>query len=539
MAKADKLNVVGILREAGSAHVTDRKIFNEMILRIMRGEANGIIVWDESRIARNAADGGMVINMFDIKKLEEIRKPGKTYRNTPDDKFFLNLIFGMSKKESDDKGVNVRRGLATKADKGWLPAGAKPGYMNDKFAEKGSKTWLTDPVRFPLIRKCWDLLLTGAYNPPMILRKLNNEWGYRSPQQKKQGNKPMARSKIYRLFQDPFYYGYFEYPSGSSKWHKGKHQAMITEDEFNKAQLILGSRKGLQKPKTREFAYNGGLIECGECHGGVTCEEKWRIRCDCGYKFSTINTDKCPECGIRVSEMKNKVIHYIYLHCTKRVDLNCSQKSIRLEKFEPQMEAVLGGIKISERFKNWALKYLNELNDKETADRRAVSTNVEEAIKLIDSQLDNLTSYMISPQNKDGSILSTEEFKTKKLSLLKEKETLIEQRSGIDTRMTNWMDVVADSFDFAISAKKKFETATKMEKRELFFRFGSKLFLKDGLLDPFLEKPFCNIERIKKAESTVDDMLETKDVSELYGNLESKWTQNPTVLAEWNRFRTI
>jgi len=100
------------------------------------------------------------------------------------------------------------------------------------------------------------------------------------------------------------------------------------------------------------------------------------------------------------------------------------------------------------------------------------------------------------------------------------------------------MDVVADSFDFAISAKKKFETATKMEKRELSCRFGSKLFLIDGLLDPYLEKPFCNIERIKKAEPSVDDVFETKDVAELYGNLESKWTQNPTVLPDLDLIRT-
>ncbi|NCS86249.1 MAG: recombinase family protein, partial [Candidatus Pacebacteria bacterium] len=210
LAEKEHLNVVNIFQESKSAHTTGRPKFDAMVTRIEAGEANGVIVWDESRLARNSLDGGKLIYMMDLGLIQEIRKPSKIYRNTPDDKSWLSMCFMMSKKESDDKGVNVKRGLRTKAEKGWFPSSwTKPGYMWDK-AERGNKSILTDPIRFPLIKQCWDLLLTGAYTTPQILRKLNDEGGYRSQVRRTMGGKPMHRSQLYNLFSDPFYYGWYE-----------------------------------------------------------------------------------------------------------------------------------------------------------------------------------------------------------------------------------------------------------------------------------------------------------------------------------------
>ena len=75
LAEKEKLQVIHVYLESRSAHTAGRPKFNEMIKRIEQGEANGIIVWDESRIARNALDSGKVIYMFDLEQIKAIVKP--------------------------------------------------------------------------------------------------------------------------------------------------------------------------------------------------------------------------------------------------------------------------------------------------------------------------------------------------------------------------------------------------------------------------------------------------------------------------------
>ncbi len=91
-------------------------------------------------------------------------------------------------------------------------------------------------------------MISGAYSLPQILEKLNDEMGFRIPFHKRLGGKPMARSKIYQIFTDEFYFGKFEYPVKSGIWHKGKHEPMISEQEFWRVQVMLGN-KASQRPK--------------------------------------------------------------------------------------------------------------------------------------------------------------------------------------------------------------------------------------------------------------------------------------------------
>lgn len=75
LARDEDLNVVGIFRESKSAHKIGRPQFNEMLQRLEKGEANALLVWDESRLARNSLDGGRIIYMMDLGQIVEIAKP--------------------------------------------------------------------------------------------------------------------------------------------------------------------------------------------------------------------------------------------------------------------------------------------------------------------------------------------------------------------------------------------------------------------------------------------------------------------------------
>ena len=75
-------------------------------------------------------------------------------------------------------------------------------------------------------------MLTGNYTPPQILEIINGQYGYRTPKRGKVGGHSMARSQIYKMFKDSYYYGPFEFPEGSGQWWDGQHETMITEERI-------------------------------------------------------------------------------------------------------------------------------------------------------------------------------------------------------------------------------------------------------------------------------------------------------------------
>ncbi|NUM25630.1 MAG: recombinase family protein [Candidatus Buchananbacteria bacterium] len=463
IAKRDGLHVVGKMSESKSAKQPGREVYGDMINKIKQDKAQGILCWKLDRLARNPIDGGEIAWLIQQGIIKHIKTPSKDYFPT-DNVMLMSVEFGMANQFIIDLKANTKRGLMAKVKSGWCPCVSKPGYMGDRFSSKGEKKIMSDPERFPLLEKAFDLMLSGTCSPPQILEKLNNEWGYRTPIKKRVGGKPLSKSSIYRILTDPFYYGKFEYPMGSGNWYDGKHETMITEGEYWRIQELLG-RKGKPRPKKHKFAFTG-QIRCGECGSMITAEEKFKINKGNGL-----------------------IHHYTYYRCTKKKLSSCSQKTISVHELEKQIDEHLQRVSIPEDFKDWAVKWLKEINGKEIEDRTVVYKSQQAAYNDAQRQLDNLTQMRLR------ELLTDEEYLQQKDKLLKQRERFAERLRDTEQRADSWCDQVEKTFEFSCHARHWFMNGDLIAKKAILASLGSDFTLKDRKLNINLQKPFEIMEK--------------------------------------------
>jgi len=531
------LSIAEVLTEAKSAKAPGRPVFNEMMQRLYRGEAAGIICWKLDRLARNAVDGGSII--WAIKQHGiKVFTPSQSYGQNDDNVILMYIEFGMAQKYIDDLSRNVKRGLKTKVENGWYPGIAPLGYLNDMTKRKGEKSLLKDPDRFLLLRRMWDLMLTGLYSGPRILDIASTEWGLRPRPNRNADARVLARSGIYRIFTNPFYYGWFEYPSGSGRWHRGQHEPMVTEAEFDRVQRILG-RKGRPRASMCIFAFTG-LIRCGACSSRVTAEEKHQLICsNCRFKFAYRRHEACPRCKTAILGMKKpKFLHYTYYHCTKKKNPECKEKSVSAEVLETQIDDSLRRIQISERFKDYAQKYLQELHKNESASRNRIVHSQHQAYEGCLRRLDNLVMLKTSPQNNDGSLLTDEEYGRQRLQLLKEKARLEEFRKDAGHRVEHWVKLTEQTFEFACLARERFAKGDANVKKEILVALGSNLTLMAKKLNIEARKPFLILESILSNRKPKKRPLEPKKRTFVEPLLSKTGLQISTKLREQDDVRT-
>lgn len=487
LIRAQELNLAGeVLQESRTAKIPGRPIFNQLIQMIEEGKANGIVLLNPSRLSRNTVDTGRIIYLMDQGKLLEVVTPYQTFKNNPNDKFMLNLLCSQAKLENDNKSVNVKEALKLKAERGVFPGKARPGYKNNHEKPQGLRDISAHPIYFPLMRKLFDLALTGNYS----IERLVVEAGKLGIRSSKSG-KAICKSWMHRLLRDPFYTGRFIY---GGKIYKGQHPAILTDEEFNLIQDIVDGRsKGRQQK--HDFALNG-IIRCGECQYCITAEKHTKK-----YKNGTSQT-------------------FAYYHCTKKGNNQCSQPYTPESKLEGQFASELTQLELDRDSLEWVYEALELTKEKDNDVTKDSYEALKKALDGVNKRIDNLIALKISPDNSDGSLLSDYEFSDRKRGLLEEKEQITQQLSQIDPDNSEWVELAKDSFDFGQLAYERFTNGDSEDKKVIFKTVGSNPILLDQNLQFQLRKLFFYYKKGVKGTKKEKSPLVPKNSSTNQANLD-------------------
>ncbi len=259
-AKANNCYISNTYKESKTAKEPGRKVFEEMLSFIEKShEDYCILVWNLDRLARNSVDGGRIIYLLDKGIISEIRTPSKSFKNTPEDKFLMNLFFGFAKKYVDDLSINVKRGNKAKLEKGGWPGSAPLGYVNDKE----NKILTLDKEKAYFVKRCFELFSTGRYTVSDLSNLMTKE-GMRS----RNGN-VISRSNIYKLLKNSFYYGLIV---KNENTYQGKHEPVISKDLFDLTQKVFNKKIYFKQEK--HFFHLRGLFVCANCGCVLTSTRK-------------------------------------------------------------------------------------------------------------------------------------------------------------------------------------------------------------------------------------------------------------------------
>lgn len=447
------VEIVDFYEEERTARYPGRPLFNDMIRRIEKGDAQGIVAWHPDRLARNTVDGGQIVYLLDRGLLLDMKFPSYVFDNSSQGKFMLQIIFSYSKYYVDSLSENVRRGIRRKLELGVLPNRAPLGYLNDK----ARKTIVIDRKSYDVVRNIWELAATSCYSPRQIRDKSEYEWGYRTPRRDRSGGKPLALSTIYKILANRFYTGVIVRKGVA---YPGTHRKMVSIDEFERVQEILG-RPGRPHNAKHVFAY-AGLIRCGFCGCAVTAERK-------------INRQ-----GHR----------YVYYHCTKKKkSLPCAERSLEVDELELQVIETLRRIQISDDLHKWCQAKVEERRYKSSEVDGVRTEALARGIAEAERNLATLTDLRVRGLIEDTEYIARREKLRADIARAQEKVA-----AKLD-RKDEWFEPARLVLSFSKLAISWFERADAAQRRMIVAAVGSNLTLLNRIFSIEAVEPFTLVPK--------------------------------------------
>ena len=451
------LPIVKEFVDVETAKRAGRTNFQKMITYLKRNHptCRVILVEKTDRLYRNIKDWVTLDDLdLEIHLVKEGVVLSDDARST--DKFMHGIRVLMAKNYVDNLSEEATKGMREKARQGFWPSRAPLGYLN-VVREDGKKVIVPDPERWEIVKRLFDLAAAGGHSLADLARVAKGE-GLTS----RYGKRPVNKATVHHVLHNRIYTGDFVW---REELYSGVHTPMISLEQWETVQDVLGNRYQKQRHKARrDFAFSG-LMTCGHCG-----------------------------CAL-VGELKKE--RYIYYHCTGHRQ-RCPEPYVREEVLEDRFGRILDGLALSPDVLGWVTTALQQSHEDErrfhheAVDRlQAEYTRVQRRLEALyvdklDGAVDDETYDRLARKWQDGQI---------------EVRRRLAEHEAADR---SYMDQGVELLELAANARHLYDQQPPAEKRRLLGFVLSNCSWKDGELTVALRQPFDIIAEMATASARQD-----------------------------------
>ena len=388
LAKHERLVILDIIQESRTAKEPGRPLFNAMLDRIERGEANGIVCWDIDRLYRNPVDEGRVRWMLQKGIIASIRTPTRSYY--PAD---AGLLMAVEGGRATDFIIHhkrdVARGVHEKLLRGEWPGKKSIGYLYDHV----KRNIVPDPKRAQIVETIFQEVSNGRHGLLWVSDRLAH-FGIVN-----RSGQHWSKSQIHSFLTNRLYMGVMVW---NGETFEGKYKPIVAPELFKKVQDALKIRS-----KPRRVRHGHNFPFCGLFH------------CTCGSMVSA-------------QWAKGHGGLYRYYRCTRKTGV-CAEPYTQEKLVIAQCLDLVKPLAISSEHANFVRALIDAETQKDGESLETANGEMNDKISLVQKKLNKLTRAFLD------EVIDEESYQAAKADLVAEKTNLKAEKQQLHrTRSSSW-----------------------------------------------------------------------------------------------------
>lgn len=296
---------------------------------------DAVVVYKLDRLSRSQRDTlSLIEEHFLTNQVDFVSITETLDTSTPFGKAMIGILSVFAQLERETIAERMRMGHIKRAENGYRTSGGDydpAGYKR----ENGELKLIEEEAEH--IQTAYDL-----YEQFHSITKVQNRL-------KKLGYKVWRFRRYNDILRNKLYCGYVSF---AGEYYEGRHQAFISEEQFERVQVLLSRHKGRNANKARESLF-AGLITCGKCgenYVTYTCSDrgkKYRYYICRARRFpAEYDGEKCMNDNWNAKKIEELVISELnsFIVDKKAIgkEVQLVDHARQLKKLDAKMERLIG-----------------------------------------------------------------------------------------------------------------------------------------------------------------------------------------------------